>query len=206
METFFTLRWWWSAILCSYRTYEEWKHWFVWTICQQSRVLTVPMRNGNWTVSTSLRKILGSYRTYEEWKHTNVMRKLGIASLGSYRTYEEWKLFSHYGGGEAPFCVLTVPMRNGNDPEGRRYPYKKYGSYRTYEEWKLQQCFYRTRKVFTFLPYLWGMETKEVRTRYSRSILGSYRTYEEWKRFFNLPSSQSLLVLTVPMRNGNFLL
>ena len=55
-------------------------------------VLTVPMRNGNYAVSTTLVNIaLRSYRTYEEWKRIRIHRQ-AAAIVGSYRTYEEWKL------------------------------------------------------------------------------------------------------------------
>jgi len=40
------------------------------TIHDEHYVLTVPMRNGNITVSTEvLTAAICSYRTYEEWKH-----------------------------------------------------------------------------------------------------------------------------------------
>jgi len=34
-------------------------------------------------------------------------------------------------------------------------------------------------------------------------VIGSYRTYEEWKHGFRNTLVDELLVLTVPMRNGN---
>ena len=76
-----------------------------------------------------------------------------------------------------------------------------------------------------FLPYLWGMETPNIRTPVHQqvssyrtyeewklataflpchSLLRSYRTYEEWKlNPTSIPPVCSLIVLTVPMRNGN---
>jgi len=55
------------------------------------------------------------------------------------------------------------------------------GSYRTYEEWK-HFCELRLKSAF----------------------LCSYRTYEEWKQGKHLACEQAcLIVLTVPMRNGN---
>ena len=123
--------------------------------------------------------------------------------IGSYRTYEEWKLITRMvikrlanfvltvpmRNGNSKFvnisksfiCVLTVPMRNGNSDEAFQYAIEN-SSYRTYEEWKL---------------YI-GLEIKD-------SGLSSYRTYEEWKHFQNIRYTFVIIVLTVPMRNGNSL-
>ena len=59
------------------------------------------------------------------------------------------------------------------------------GSYRTYEEWKPGNGMPNSFETF---------------------LASSYRTYEEWKRI-SLPPSPSWysFVLTVPMRNGNFI-
>ena len=55
-------------------------------------------------------------------------------------------------------------------------------SYRTYEEWKLATILQANGDL----------------------VIGSYRTYEEWKqRWFRHTKKHLLLVLTVPMRNGN---
>ncbi len=78
---------------------------------------------------------------------------------------------------------------------------------------------------FLFLPYLWGMETifwlngggwdeSSYRTYEEwkhvdlspvvQAVNGSYRTYEEWKLSLSSVSVLTcLMVLTVPMRNGN---
>ena len=56
----------------SYRTYEEWKQHNEGRVSQSpSRVLTVPMRNGNSSLEIQViaQQAAGSYRTYEEWKH-----------------------------------------------------------------------------------------------------------------------------------------
>ena len=58
-------------ILCSYRTYEEWKH-------SEKCILTFFFNC--------------SYRTYEEWKHWQ-LDNVVVGDVSSYRTYEEWKLF-----------------------------------------------------------------------------------------------------------------
>jgi len=146
---------------------------------KKSRVLTVPMRNGNnidkinwrgwigmflpylWGMETvcSWRYRgwdAGSYRTYEEWKH-EFYEHATKEDNGSYRTYEEWKLRSR---------KLTVSLSAS--------------SYRTYEEWKLQT------------PPLSPLST-----------FRSYRTYEEWKLKNALNIDKINWVLTVPMRNGN---
>jgi len=56
------------------------------------------------------------------------------------------------------------------------------GSYRTYEEWKLLKQF--PRSLFRDC---------------------SYRTYEEWKLGILVFSEEKETVLTVPMRNGNYI-
>ena len=80
-----------------------------------------------------------------------------------------------------------------------------HGSYRTYEEWKLKEIEYTLEVEDWFLPYLWGMETLTwIHFKWTKSS-SSYRTYEEWK--LSLQDSkpkQTIHVLTVPMRNGNF--
>jgi len=75
----------------SYRTYEEWKRIFGFSLTQSE---------------------LGSYRTYEEWKHRSGIGK-SSETLSSYRTYEEWKLATAFLPCHS-LLVLTVPMRNGN--------------------------------------------------------------------------------------------
>jgi len=190
--------------VCSYRTYEEWKLcWICLATC------SIPC----------------SYRTYEEWK-LNYQVPYGVPSDGSYRTYEEWKLSktSRTSKGALPFLpylwgmetcisqharitmarflpylwgmetllqllplsplplVLTVPMRNGNLLPFFHHQQQETSSYRTYEEWKR--------------PFL---------NELVDDIQGSYRTYEEWKLPF--PGFSTFLcqiVLTVPMRNGNW--
>jgi len=71
-------------------------------------------------------------------------------------------------------------MRNGNCDAIRDELNSTVSSYRTYEEWKLI--------VSAGSPF-WS--------------IGSYRTYEEWKLTIVFPVHISILVLTVPMRNGN---
>ena len=125
--------------------------------------------------------LIRSYRTYEEWKPE---RKGGdcMDKLGSYRTYEEWKHTDFRIGWVTTTNVLTVPMRNGNS----------------------LPSFSALSPKIRFLPYLWGMETENPKTCIPPRN-SSYRTYEEWK----LTKNQRVvcrydLVLTVPMRNGNF--
>ena len=64
---------------------------------------------------------------------------------------------------------------------GIRLQKRDESSYRTYEEWKLQSKLYKYVDFFE----------------------GSYRTYEEWKHASTWPVNMPVLVLTVPMRNGN---
>jgi len=191
----------------SYRTYEEWKH--TKTMIRQATdilflpylwgmetyggeimryrviiVLTVPMRNGNCRTSSKQHRtrLSCSYRTYEEWKlrDEDTAWHCGTTFLPYLWGMETcfWPFFKYL-----LFFVLTVPMRNGN-------LLKRLG----------EACLCR------FLPYLWGMETSIWKYTRKAWITSSYRTYEEWKR-----SLVSLLfvgissVLTVPMRNGNFL-
>jgi len=64
------------------------------TICKvnQSFVLTVPMRNGNYVfLRVASPMTYGSYRTYEEWKLSSSFNTSLSALKSSYRTYEEWK-------------------------------------------------------------------------------------------------------------------
>jgi len=83
-------------LLCSYRTYEEWKPNPLKEKPELPSVLTVPMRNGNQKMFLELEiVVISSYRTYEEWKqiwYNNMCSGL----LCSYRTYEEWKLAPEY--------------------------------------------------------------------------------------------------------------
>jgi len=58
-----------GKLLRSYRTYEEWKPCNSTKCMGGIRVLTVPMRNGNYYLrSERCFYRIGSYRTYEEWK------------------------------------------------------------------------------------------------------------------------------------------
>jgi len=171
-----------AATTCSYRTYEEWKHLMnPWNTSGLFWVLTVPMRNGNYSAflpysaSTNPR----SYRTYEEWKQYVVAAILPVIArflpylwgmetllyfqgfsldLCSYRTYEEWKLSSF---------ILWPPY---NLSSYRTYEewklarntawIQRFSSYRTYEEWKPRSlAWYCATSRNLFLPYLWGMET-----------------------------------------------
>jgi len=98
--------------------------------------------------------------------------------------------------------VLTVPMRNGNRKFKQLSQQIFLGSYRTYEEWKhgsvgvhapIFKSSYRTYEEWKPKVKLETLET----------LLGSYRTYEEWKRRCQWEYYKHLIVLTVPMRNGN---
>jgi len=95
------------------------------------------MRNGN-SISTIMYANASdsSYRTYEEWKHQWAEGER-LTKISSYRTYEEWKHVSNLILNPSFFCVLTVPMRNGNLAAYRRAITQGDSSYRTYEEWKL---------------------------------------------------------------------
>ena len=126
------------------------------------------------------------------------------ACLSSYRTYEEWKR---------------------HRPISHVWP--RHRSYRTYEEWKLRLFKRLAKWGFRFLPYLWGMETPLSIVYISNTNKSSYRTYEEWKLHYQWEDYKHLItflpylwgmetspcliqkvkcnfVLTVPMRNGNF--
>jgi len=118
----------------SYRTYEEWKLAALASFLMASSVLTVPMRNGNYS---------GSWISHRPARF--------LPYLWGMETWE-------CGWCHAPiFKVLTVPMRNGNnkveqeDVLGYQFlPYlwgmetrlvmlrqlRVLRSYRTYEEWK----------------------------------------------------------------------
>jgi len=73
-------------------------------------------------------------------------------------------------------------MRNGNSRVSTVPSVATFCSYRTYEEWKLEVA---------WDGGVW--------------MVGSYRTYEEWKPIsVRLYLLWGRIVLTVPMRNGNF--
>ncbi len=96
-------------------------------------------------------------------------------------------------------------MRNGNMSGNLDLWNSVVGSYRTYEEWKRYAGIWDTWDSSGFLPYLWGMETWNESNKTRRANQSSYRTYEEWKL---LPSGLIVVlskVLTVPMRNGNWI-
>jgi len=76
-------------------------------------------------------------------------------------------------------------------------------SYRTYEEWKLDLLsngtFSASSSYRTYEEWKHKIDNIDNVGSYS-----SYRTYEEWKHILSLILSKSLImVLTVPMRNGN---
>ena len=164
----------------SYRTYEEWKPLSDEKEMSATKVLTVPMRNGNLATShhfCSISIVL------------TVPMRNGNAFLVALLVLSRWVLTvpMRNGNFEAESSrgiwnsVLTVPMRNGN----------------MYERIKNAQILNR------FLPYLWGMETKDFLSGCDVSNC-SYRTYEEWKpSSMNTIPSLNFFVLTVPMRNGN---
>ena len=116
-------------------------------------------------------------------------------------------------------------MRNGNNETYDEIRTQLESSYRTYEEWKpcifdiMAKCSrflpylwgmetqvpsYLPSSYPKFLPYLWGMETLFHHERLDGSGYRSYRTYEEWKQTFQVYHLKHFIVLTVPMRNGNF--
>jgi len=127
----------------SYRTYEEWKHERVLKRLCFLCVLTVPMRNGNWVRVTTVRgQGLSSYRTYEEWKLKEMTRDEELID-SSYRTYEEWKLSA------SPICSFILAWF---------LPYL----------WGMETLSspFRSSANWPFLPYLWGMETGSAKCNY----------------------------------------
>ena len=77
----------------------------------------------------------------------------------SYPTYEEWKRVGNVFSAMLVFCVLILPMRNGNPSNTASIsPKPVESSYPTYEEWK--------HSISASLCF---------------STIGSYPTYEEWK-------------------------
>ncbi len=81
------------------------------------KVLTVPMRNGNYNISVIRKERLGRVLTVP-MRNGNFLFgdiiALGLTS--SYRTYEEWKQMTDNHTASSVKSVLTVPMRNGNSP------------------------------------------------------------------------------------------
>jgi len=164
-------------------------------------VLTVPMRNGNTSLSSLRTTKLSSYRTYEEWKPNSTW-------------YSLWGFFQFlpYLWGMETFCVtkciyhasvLTVPMRNGNNRFSSNnisitlfvltVPMRN-GNVR------YRFCFACVFIVLT-VPMRNGNLVRCCVHLYP--LFGSYRTYEEWKPLKKMHKSSATSVLTVPMRNGN---
>jgi len=120
--------------------------------------------------------------------------------------------------------VLTVPMRNGNyiihRPSDRYFVFLPYlwgmetengsssrNTRRRFLPYLWGMETYRLLSFFLapylFLPYLWGMETLYPLFFIYWSDFRSYRTYEEWKHLIRYLAVSYVIVLTVPMRNGN---
>ena len=154
-----TARPFWTSVR-SYRTYEEWKRpayrfslsvtfrflpylWGMETIdTTDINALETKFLPYLWGMETAIpcnatQVLESSYRTYEEWKPSNRRGVCAWRRTCSYRTYEEWKLETS-NTLRVSVKVLTVPMRNGNAPNGKIYAIPRYA----------------------FLPYLWGMETR----------------------------------------------
>jgi len=146
----------------------------------------------------------------------------------SYRTYEEWKLFSSSRGAYFTVGVLTVPMRNGNAFVSSRIGMITF-SFLPYLWGMETNIGYRIHKTKErFLPYLWGMETHS--RNYARVRENMFLPYlwgmettgsnsDTMKMCGFLPYLWGMetnihtiicygyfYVLTVPMRNGNFLI
>ncbi len=211
----------------SYRTYEEWKHGipckatgefiaflpYLWGMETKKKfsfiILLLQFLPYLWGMETRVRKsarinaFQRSYRTYEEWKPSS-----GLSALQQQSTFLPylWGMETLIQWSESKKIekVLTVPMRNGNNPCAT--PQKSFGrhsSYRTYEEWKQWRSSSTNKAIPLFLPYLWGMET--ILERFARI---------NRKQVLNVPMRNGNLfpdgkvirlhsVLTVPMRNGN---
>ena len=187
-------------------------------------VLTVPMRNGNiwnWTANTPKNR---SYRTYEEWKLRLSLIFLS-PSHSSYRTYEEWKLYIPDSRKRltAPFLpylwgMETIIERGWMNGWYWFLPYL----------WGMETMLHSSpmSHKISFLPYLWGMETQHLSQ--IQSHVSKFLPYlwgmETWKWLKWLRKQRKFLpylwgmetlalhsthltielVLTVPMRNGNF--
>ena len=165
----------------SYPTYEEWKlrslsEQIIWN----SRFLSYL-----WGMETFFNNILvliffkSSYPTYEEWKLYEDSKK-HCYKIRSYPTYEEWKHLS-----QSHLLLLSLrsyPTYEEWKPEfAPSFKAVILRSYPTYEEWK-PYC----PLLFCFLP-----------------LFCSYPTYEEWKRSNFSYIDNTILVLILPMRNGN---
>jgi len=100
--------------LGSYRTYEEWKRKRWGWMENRNSVLTVPMRNGNWSRHNSDSSPVLWFLPYLWGMETPPLLSIQASlPVSSYRTYEEWKHLL-YNQSLAFMFVLTVPMRNGN--------------------------------------------------------------------------------------------
>jgi len=101
------------------------------------------------------------------------------------------------------YCVLTVPMRNGNSNLQDLKKLRDGSSYRTYEEWKQRLAKWWRWRLIWFLPYLWGMETEQIHDKSEQQhvLTVPMRNGNLLVDFGEI--CQGIFVLTVPMRNGN---
>ena len=103
-----------EVIHCSYRTYEEWKP----SLSRVSISSTIEFLPYLWGMETLLNSSVVrwviKFLPYLWGMETAIREIWNMCSIGSYRTYEEWKHVSNLILFPSFFCVLTVPMRNGN--------------------------------------------------------------------------------------------
>ena len=115
---------------------------------------------------------------------------------------ETWKHVFHKRNDKR---VLTVPMRNGNEETVNQLAVtQQFLPYLWGMETSLRPLV-KCHKRNQFLPYLWGMETINIVNHKSHDYTFlPYLWGMETVSTVQLKERQSSLVLTVPMRNGNF--
>ena len=210
----------------SYRTYEEWKPVYDNTV--------ISIFNGSyrtyeeWKLSSRSCKVRAYhlFLPYLWGMETGLSRAIWSSFWGFLPYLWGMETFCIRSSLWLYLCVLTVPMRNGNSHglllRMIRIQFLPY-------LWGMETIEMHSERPDNeqrFLPYLWGMETLMNRL-YLNHCSSSYRTYEEWKPNFandnkcsNICSYRTYeewkprsylfslytvsYVLTVPMRNGNY--
>ena len=148
-----------------------------------------------------LSSMVGSYRTYEEWKHRRGLMLLYI-----------WEGFlpylwgmetgaSHYKGIRAK---QFLPYLWGMETRHHFVFFKCPDQFLPYL-WGMEttSCKRNVQACKRFLPYLWGMETNIKYGKLKRSLVVLTVPMRNGNKFLTWMKKTWITVLTVPMRNGN---
>jgi len=125
--------------------------------------------------------------------------------FSSYRTYEEWKRQKCTKNGNA--WISFLPYLWGMETRSQSSCVIHYPLFLPYL-WGMETCVFWVYRLWFLCSYRTYEEWKRDNAlRIFDTSFRSYRTYEEWKRkHIQFGCAGAPSVLTVPMRNGNFLL